>query len=445
MPTYLVGGAVRDLLMGRDHSDRDYVVTDTTPAEMLELGFTQVGADFPVFIHPHSGEEYALARKERKTGAGYNGFSTEYAGVTLFDDLSRRDLTCNAIAIDPVSSEIIDPFGGGRDIRDKVLRHVSDSFREDPVRVLRLARLASKLGFDIAPETAVLCREMVAAGELDHLTPERVRQELIKTLGQKNPSRFFTALDEIGALETLFPEVHALKGQTQPVEHHAEGDAFAHTMMVLDAVYGLSENDVIVGRLTGAQDAKVDLPLNAFAALCHDLGKGLTPKELLPKHHGHEEAGVPVTLALCRRLKMPSDYERTALKATRFHNHVHLSRVMTPKSFARIFDAMGSHTQLADIEIVARVGLADETGRIYDRKAPYEEHRRFLATMSAVSRVRVRDAFAPEQIKTMGPEKIKNALLRLRATAAARALDEFAGKNHERARASAPQQKFERG
>ncbi|PZR93533.1 MAG: multifunctional CCA tRNA nucleotidyl transferase/2'3'-cyclic phosphodiesterase/2'nucleotidase/phosphatase [Stutzerimonas stutzeri] len=445
MNTYLVGGAVRDLLMGREPSDRDYVVTDATPEQMLQLGFTQVGADFPVFIHPQSGDEYALARTERKTGLGYNGFSTEYAGVTLYDDLSRRDLTCNAIAIDPVNSDVIDPFGGGRDIRDKVLRHVSGAFREDPVRVLRVARLASKLGFVIAPETATLCREMVSAGELDHLTPERVRQELIKTLCQKNPTRFFDALDEVGALEKLFPEVHALKGQTQPVEHHAEGDAYVHTMMVLDAVYGLSKNDAIAGTLTGARDANVDLPLNAFAALCHDLGKGLTPKELLPKHHGHEEAGLPVTQALCRRLKMPSEYERTALKATRFHNHVHLSRVMTPKSFARIFEAMGSHTQLADIEIVARVGFADEIGRICDRKEPYQEHLRFLSTMSAVSKVRIRDAFSPDQIKAMNPEKIKNALQQLRATAAARALEEFASKNHERARAAAPQQNFERG
>lgn len=427
MQTYLVGGAVRDLLMGRDPSDRDYVVVDATPEEMLEDGFTQVGADFPVFIHPTTGEEYALARTERKTGEGYNGFSTEYAGVTLIDDLSRRDLTCNAIAIDPVTSDIIDPFGGGRDIQDKILRHVSAAFREDPVRVLRVARLASKLEFNIAPETAALCREMVAAGELDHLTPERVRQELIKTLGQKNPSRFFTALDEVGALDKLFPEIHALKGQTQPSEHHAEGDAFVHTMMVLDAVHDLTPYDGVDGRLTGKLFGKVDLPLNAFAALCHDLGKGLTPQAFLPKHHGHEEAGVPVTEALCRRLKMPGEYERVATKATRFHGHIHLSKVMTPKSFARIFDAMGGLTQLSDIEIVARIGLADEIGRIYDRKAPYREHDRFLATMNAVSKVRIRDTFAPEQIVALGQAKIKEALQRLRANAAAKALAEFAG------------------
>ena len=279
MQAYLVGGAVRDLLMGRNPSDRDYVVVDATPQEMLEDGFTQVGADFPVFIHPTSGEEYALARTERKTGEGYNGFSTEYAGVTLIDDLSRRDLTCNAIAIDPVTSDLIDPFGGGKDIQDKILRHVSGAFREDPVRVLRVARLASKLGFDIAPETASLCREMVAAGELDHLTPERVQQELIKTLGQQNPSRFFIALDEVGALEKLFPEVYALKGQTQPAEHHAEGDAFVHTMMVLDAVHVRHMTSMALRSLLDAGDTTAAFFLcwelfeqvgNAFAAGARD-------------------------------------------------------------------------------------------------------------------------------------------------------------------------------
>lgn len=444
MQAYLVGGAVRDLLMGRNPSDRDYVVVGATPQEMLEDGFTQVGADFPVFIHPTSGEEYALARTERKTGEGYNGFSTEYAGVSLIDDLSRRDLTCNAIAIDPVTSDLIDPFGGGKDIQDKILRHVSGAFREDPVRVLRVARLASKLGFDIAPETASLCREMVAAGELDHLTPERVQQELIKTLGQQNPSRFFTALDEVGALEKLFPEVYALKGQTQPAEHHAEGDAFVHTMMVLDAVYDLAPHDRIDGRLTGDEFGKVDLPLNAFAALCHDLGKGLTPRELLPKHHGHEEAGVPVTEALCRRLMMPSKFERVAVKATRFHGHVHLSKVMTPKSFARIFDAMGGLTQKGDIEIVARIGLADEVGRAYDRKALYQEHDRFLTAMSAVSKVRIRDAFASEQLATTGQAKIVEALQRLRTKAAATALAEFAGPREPQARARNSHRQIER-
>jgi tRNA nucleotidyltransferase (CCA-adding enzyme) len=444
MQTYLVGGAVRDLLMGREPSDRDYVVVDATPEQMIEQGYQQVGADFPVFLHPETGEEHALARTERKTGLGYNGFSTEYAGVTLIEDLSRRDLTCNAIAIDPVTSDVIDPFGGGRDIQDKVLRHVSGAFREDPVRVLRVARLASKLGFEIAPETAALCRDMVAAGELDHLTPERVRQELIKSLGQENPSRFFYALDEVGALGKLFPEIYALKGQTQPVAHHAEGDAFVHTMMVVDAVYQLAQKGEVAGRLTGASNATVDLPLNAFAALCHDLGKGLTPEELLPKHHGHEEAGVPVTEALCRRLKMPSDYESAATKATRFHGHVHVARVMTPKSFARVFDALGGLTQLGDIEIVARIGLADEIGRIYNRKAPYQEHDRFLSAMAAISKVRIRDAFTPDQIRQMGGDKVKEAQQRLRTAAAAAALKQFAGTSQERPQSMPSRPQIER-
>lgn len=423
MQIYLVGGAVRDMLMGRQPSDRDYVVTDATPAQMIALGYTQVGADFPVFIHPTTGEEHALARTERKTGVGYNGFTTEYVGVSLFDDLARRDLTCNAIAIDPVTSDIIDPFGGGQDIQNKVLRHVSDAFREDPVRVLRIARLSSKLGFTIAPETAALCRDIAAAGELDHLTPERVAQELMKALGQPSPSRFFSALHDVGALQALFPEVHALIGQSQPAVHHAEGDAFSHTMMVMDAMHSIVRSNSLAGSLSG--QTSVNLPLNVFAALCHDLGKGLTPVDRLPTHHGHEEAGVPVTQALCRRLKLPTEFERVAVKATRFHGHVHLAAQMKPKSFARIFEMTGGLTQIADLEILARVARADEMGRICARSAPYIEHVRFLAVMKAVAEVRLRDAFPNEQIQAMNKEAIQDALRRRRVAAAAQALENF--------------------
>lgn len=420
MQTYLVGGAVRDLLMGREPSDRDYVVVGSSPDQMIELGFKQVGADFPVFLHPQTGEEYALARLDRKIGTGYGGFTTEFAGVSLFDDLARRDLTCNAIAIDPVNSDVIDPFGGGRDIQDKVLRHVSNAFREDPVRVLRIARLAAKLDFDIAPETAVLCREMVASGELDHLTVERVRQELLKAMAQPRPSRFFKALDEVGALEKLFPEVHALIGQTQPANHHAEGDAFEHTMMVIDAMHTIVQSDEIAGTLSGLPT--IDLALNVFAALCHDLGKGLTPAELLPKHHGHEDAGVPVTEALCDRLKMPGTYLRAAVKATRFHAHVHRAGVMKAQSFVRAFEEMGGLTQLQDMEIVARIGLADEIGRIYERVVPYQEHIRFIAVIKAISTARIGQAFTAAEIKEMSKDRIIEAQHNLRIAAAKAAI-----------------------
>lgn len=422
LTAYLVGGAVRDLLLGDVPSDRDYLVIGATPEKMLELGYQQVGADFPVFLHPITGEEYALARTERRTGTGYGGFTTEHEGVTLVQDLSRRDLTCNAIAMDPSTGELVDPFNGRADIEAKTLRHVSLAFREDPVRVLRVARLASKLRFSIAPETAVLCRTMVASGELDHLTAERVRMEMVKALMLPKPSRFFTALDEIGALQRLFPEIHALKGQTQPVSHHAEGDAFVHTMMVTDAMHELASANALSGALGGRNGQTVDLPQNVYAALCHDLGKGLTPAELLPRHIGHEEAGVPLVKAMSQRLKIPSAYERSAIKAARFHGHVHKAHELNARTYRRMFDELGGNTQLADMELLARVALADERGRICERASPYQSHTTFLRVMSAISTARLRDAFSPVQIRSMRPEQLKHAQISLRTRAATAAL-----------------------
>lgn len=420
MQTYLVGGAVRDLLMGREPADRDYVVVDATPQQMLDQGYKAVGKDFPVFLHPETGEEHALARTERKTGNGYSGFATEHEGVSLVDDLRRRDLTCNAVAMDPTSSEVIDPFGGANDIRDRVLRHVSEAFREDPVRVLRLARLSAKLGFSIAPETAELSREMVAAGELNHLTPERVQQEMLKALSTF-PSRFFIALDEVGALETLFPEIHALKGQTQPAQHHGEGDAFAHTMMVIDDMRHL------IAAMPERHDNRPDLDigLNVFAALCHDLGKGLTRKEELPRHFGHEEAGVPVVESFCRRLKMPRHFERVAVKATRYHGHVHLAAVMTPKAFRKAFEGMSGLHQFSDIEIVARVARSDERGRIYRRTAAYVAADQFLSVMRAIGSVRIAKAYTAQEIGSMSQADIQQALRKLRHAAASSVIKTF--------------------
>lgn len=420
MQTYLVGGAVRDLLMGRQPADRDYVVVGATPQQMLDQGYKAVGKDFPVFLHPETGEEYALARTERKTGDGYTGFSTEHEGVSLAEDLRRRDLTCNAVAIDPATSEVIDPFGGASDIRNRVLRHVSEAFREDPVRVLRLARLSAKLGFAVAPETAALCREMVAAGELDHLTPERVQQEMLKAL-PTYPSRFFIALDEVGALETLFPEIHALKGQTQPAKHHGEGDAFAHTMMVIDdmrhAIAAMPE------RHENRPD--LDIGLNVFAALCHDLGKGITPKEALPRHLGHEEAGVPIVEAFCQRLKMPRHFERVAVKVTRYHGHVHQAAVMTPRAFRKAFEGMSGIHQFADIETVARVARSDERGRICRRTAAYVAADQFMAVMRAIASVRIAKSFSAQEIGGMTQADIQQALIKLRHAAASGAIQNF--------------------
>lgn len=415
--TYLVGGAVRDEVMGQMPADRDYVVVGATPAQMRGMGYEQVGADFPVFLHPETRYEYALARTERKTGAGYKGFETRSEGVTLEEDLLRRDLTCNAMAR-AEDGTLIDPHGGVRDIRARILRHTSEAFREDPVRVLRTARFAAKLGFDIAPETSALAREMVRGGELDHLVPERVAQELVKSLSQPTPSRFFTALDEMGALEKLFPEVHALKGQTQPARHHAEGDAFAHTMMVVDSMRQIAIMEDIAERATGG-GARIDVPLNVFCALAHDLGKGLTPKERLPAHHGHEAAGVPLVEALCRRLRLPKAYLRVASKCAEYHGHVHRVSEMTPRAFNRLFDATGGRNAVGDLEVVARVAQADAAGRITDppRSAPYVEHQRFREIMRAIAAVKITDAHAREKLAEMAPDRISGELRRLRAGA----------------------------
>lgn len=426
MKTYLVGGAVRDILMGQAPSDRDYVVTGATPADMEALGFEQVGKDFPVFLHPQTRDEHALARIERKTGPGYGGFETAWDGVTLQQDLSRRDLTCNAMAMDPQTGDLIDPFGGRADIKAKTLRHVSDAFREDPVRVLRVARLSAKLGFGIAPETVELGREMVRAGELDHLTAERVQKELVKALPQPTPSRFFNALEEMGALKTLFPEVHALRGQTQPPEHHGEGDAYAHTMMVLDAMRDIAVMGGVTAIAERKDAPKPDVALECFAALVHDLGKGVTPKEKLPSHHGHEEAGVPLVEAMCDRLRLPAAYKRIGAKAARHHIHVHMTEIMKPGKFASIFRDTGGANHPYDLAVVARVALADERGRIYDAAKPYDLHERFTAIMTAVAAVKITDAYTVEAVRAMPPERIQEQVSQLRTKAAKSARIGFA-------------------
>lgn len=425
MKTYLVGGAVRDLLMGQTPADRDYVVTGATPAQMEALGFEQVGKDFPVFLHPQTRDEHALARVERRTGFGYGNFDTEWRGVTLEQDLARRDLTCNAMAMDPESGALIDPHGGQRDIEAKTLRHVSDAFREDPVRVLRIARLSAKLGFGIAPETVEMTKAMIRAGELEHLTAERVQKELIKALPQPSPSRFFHALDEMGALKPLFPEVHALKGQTQPPEHHGEGDAYDHTMMVLDAMRDIAVMGGVTAIAQRKDAPKPDVALECFAALVHDLGKGLTPKDKLPSHHGHEEAGVPVVGALCDRLKLPSAYKRIGVKAARHHIHVHMCEIMKPGKFEKIFRETGAANFPYDLSVVARVALADERGKIYDGKRPYDRHERFTAIMTAIASVKITDAYSLEMVKAMKPDRIQEQVSQLRTKAAKSARNGF--------------------
>lgn len=309
LETYLVGGAVRDRLLGRPVNERDFVVVGATPDDLLTRGFRQVGKDFPVFLHPETRDEYALARTERKTAPGYHGFAVHAEpDVTLEADLQRRDLTINALAEDP-SGVLIDPYGGLADLRARVLRHVSPAFAEDPVRILRVARFAARfqaLGFRIAPETLELMRAMVDAGEVDALVPERVWQEWARALAEDRPSRFFEVLRECGALARLLPELDRLWGVPQPARWHPEIDTGVHTMLVVD----------MAARLSPLVEVR-------FAALCHDLGKGTTPAEILPSHKGHEERGVALLESICERFPIPARFRELARITARYHGLAH--------------------------------------------------------------------------------------------------------------------------
>jgi len=309
MKTYLVGGAVRDVLMGKAGADRDWVVVGGTPEALVAQGYQPVGRDFPVFLHPDTHEEYALARTERKTERGYHGFAVHASpDVTLEEDLARRDLTINAIAQDE-HGQRTDPFGGERDIGAKVLRHVTEAFREDPVRILRLARFAARFpDFTVAPETMTLMREMVAEGEVDALVSERVWQELSRGLMGDKPSRMLQVLRECGALQRLLPEVHRLYGVPQRAEYHPEIDTGIHLEMVLDA------------------SARMHAPLEVrFACLCHDLGKGTTPADVLPRHIGHEQRSEKLARALCTRWRVPVECKELAELVAREHGNIHQS------------------------------------------------------------------------------------------------------------------------
>ncbi len=310
MQIYLVGGAVRDELLGLPIRERDWVVVGARPEDLTSQGYKAVGKDFPVFLHPESREEYALARTERKTGPGYRGFETRFSpDVTLEQDLERRDLTINAIARNPESGALIDPFGGQRDLNERWLRHVSPAFVEDPVRVLRVARFAARfapLGFRVAPETLALMQEIAARGELDALVPERVWQETQRALELPAPRRFFEVLREAQALRVIFPEIDALFGVPQPEQWHPEIDAGLHTMMVLDQACRLSNDPVV-----------------RFAALMHDLGKAVTPKHELPSHKMHEHRGVDIIEKLCERLRVPNAYRELAVLASKYHLNAH--------------------------------------------------------------------------------------------------------------------------
>ncbi|MCK9505663.1 MAG: multifunctional CCA addition/repair protein [Porticoccaceae bacterium] len=349
MKIYLVGGAVRDELLGYPFSERDWVVVGGSPEGMTKLGYRPVGKDFPVFIHPHSGEEYALARTERKTSHGYKGFAF-YTGaeVNLEDDLIRRDLTINAMAKSP-EGDIIDPYGGRADLENKVLRHVSPAFAEDPLRVLRVARFAARyhhLGFVIAPETIGLMRTLSCSGELGHLIPERVWKEVERALGEKSPHIFFQVLRNCGALKVLMPEVDRLFGVPQRADFHPEIDTGLHTLMAIEQA----------ARIT--PDSKV-----RFSTLVHDLGKGTTSADILPRHIGHEERGIPLVNALCERLRVPNEYRELAIPVTRLHLLCHKAFELRPITLLKIFRAADAFRKPERFELFLQAVEADARGR----------------------------------------------------------------------------------
>ncbi|GKX60841.1 multifunctional CCA addition/repair protein [Leminorella grimontii] len=359
MKTYLVGGAVRDALLGLPVHERDWVVVGATPEQMLALGYQQVGKDFPVFLHPDTHDEHALARTERKTGAGYTGFSCYSApDVTLEQDLLRRDLTINAIAQD-ADGALIDPYHGERDIEQRVLRHVSLAFREDPVRVLRAARFAARfapLGFTIAPETLQLMKEIVDAGEIAHLTPERVWKETEKALKTDAPQTFFQTLRDCGALAVLFPELDALFGVPAPEKWHPEIDTGVHVLMVLEMAARLSKD--------------VDV---RFSALLHDVGKGLTPPNLWPHHPGHGTAGIQLVEDICQRYRIPNATRELARLVSEFHDRVHTVYRLSPEALLELFDTVDVWRKPQRLEQLLLVSEADYRGRTGWQGKPYPQ------------------------------------------------------------------------
>lgn len=349
MKIYLVGGAVRDKLLNRPVLERDWVVVGATPDELLQQGYQPVGKDFPVFLHPKTKEEYALARTERKTGQGYHGFSCYYApDVTLDQDLQRRDLTINAMAEDS-DGNIIDPYGGLDDLKSKLLRHVSDAFIEDPLRVLRVARFAARyhhLGFTIADETLSLMRKLATSGELNSLTPERVWKETEKALSEQSPQVYFEALHDTDALACFFPELDSLWGVPNPKRWHPEIDSGIHTMMSLEQAAKLSDNLTV-----------------RFATLCHDLGKGATPKDEWPSHRGHEKSGVNIIAKACKRLKVPNAYCKLAQMTSEFHLHVHRAFELNAKTLVKLMEKTKAFHQPEIFEQFLLACEADFRGR----------------------------------------------------------------------------------
>jgi tRNA nucleotidyltransferase (CCA-adding enzyme) len=368
---YLVGGAVRDSLLGRPVAERDWVVVGATPEELQARGFTPVGRDFPVFLHPHTREEHALARLERKTGPGYRGFVTEFApDVTLEQDLARRDLTINAMA-QATDGHLIDPHGGRADLERRVLRHVSPAFVEDPVRILRIARFLARfahLGFSVAAETLELMRQMSASGELDALVPERVWRELERLLGEPTPRAGIELLRECGALRIVLPELDALFGVPQSPKWHPEVDTGEHVLLALQVAAGRA--------------APVSV---RFAVLMHDLGKALTPRSEWPKHIAHEARGVPAIESLCQRLRVPQEHRDLALLASRFHTHVHRGLELRAATLLEVLESADAFRRPGRFAELLEVCECDARGRLGFADQPYPQRARFEQALEAAS------------------------------------------------------------
>ena len=407
MEIYTVGGAVRDALLGLEVADRDYVVVGATPEEMLAQGYKPVGKDFPVFLHPRNGEEYALARTERKTGRGYHGFAFHASPeVTLEEDLVRRDLTINAMAR-AGDGPLIDPYGGQADIEARLLRHVGPAFAEDPVRILRVARFAARFSdFSVAPETQELMRAMVTSGEVDHLVPERVWQEFAKGLMEQTPSRMFAVLRDCGALQRLLPELDVLFSVEQRADYHPEGNAGIHSLMVLDQA----------ARLGFA------LPVR-WAALLHDLGKGNTPANILPRHIGHEERGFVLATGVCERLKVPNDCRDLALLASRHHGDVHradrdVDSALRPETMVKLLMRTDAFRRPERFEQLLQACECDYRGRLGWEDRHYAAAEYWRLALAAANSV---DAGAVV-LATPDKAQIPERLLQARAQAVRQAL-----------------------
>ncbi len=421
MKTYLVGGAVRDALMACDagaaktsHSDRDWVVVGATPEALVAEGFLPVGRDFPVFLHPHTKEEYALARTERKTAPGYHGFAFHAdPSVTLEDDLARRDLTINAMAVDaaraddPAHATVVDPHHGQRDLQSRVLRHVTGAFAEDPVRILRVARFAARFpDFSVAPETMELMHEMVENGEVDHLVAERVWQELARGLMEQKPSRMLDVLRACGALKRLLPEVDRLWGVPQRADYHPEVDTGVHLTMVMD------------------MSARLAAPLPVrFACLCHDLGKGTTPADVLPRHIGHEERSARLLKGVCERLRVPTECRELADVVAREHGNVHRSGELNAAALVRLLERCDALRKPTRFHQVLQACECDARGRLGMDETPYPQRERLAHALASAQSVDTAAVAAQAQAEGLTGERVGKRIHKARVDAVALAID----------------------